>query len=162
MRGNSGNLHYDERRASYFHLRHWAWDNRACQRWVAYSYIFVAKSEEANSSARRRAHGIKADSYIACRAHAVPLPCRTAKCLECVFPIWFTQCSRVWFALAMPRPCHALTMPFFSRPRHSAAVERRPWATCPRSVSSGYHAEFHEDYYQKHTNPPHNDPYLRL
>jgi hypothetical protein len=27
---------------------------------------------------------------------------------------------------------------------------------------SGYHAEFHEDCYQKHTNPPHNDPYLQL
>jgi hypothetical protein len=26
------------------------------------------------------------------------------------------------------------------------------WATCPRSASSGYHAEFHEGY-QKHTNP---------
>jgi hypothetical protein len=26
------------------------------------------------------------------------------------------------------------------------------WATCPLSVSSGYHAEFHEDFYQKHTN----------
>jgi hypothetical protein len=25
----------------------------------------------------------------------------------------------------MPRPCPALTMPFFSRPRHSTAVERR-------------------------------------
>jgi hypothetical protein len=25
-------------------------------------------------------------------------------------------------------------------------------ATCPRSASSGYHAEFHEGY-QKHTNP---------
>jgi len=57
--------------------------------------------------------GLKADSHIACRA---------AKGLECVFPIWFTQCSRVWFTLAMPRPCHALTMPFFSRPRHSTAV----------------------------------------
>jgi len=69
---------------------------------------------------------IKADSHIACRAHAVPLPCRAAKGLECVFPIWFTQCGRVWFTLAMPRLCHALTMPFFSRPRHSTAVERRP------------------------------------
>ena len=28
----------------------------------------------------------KADSHIACRAHAVPLPCRAAKGLECVFP----------------------------------------------------------------------------
>jgi hypothetical protein len=27
------------------------------------------------------------------------------------------------------------------------------WATCLRSASSGYHAEFHEDCYQKHTNP---------
>jgi len=69
---------------------------------------------------------VKADSYIACRAHAVPLPCRAAKGLECVFPIWFTQCGRVWFTLAMPRPCHALTTPFFSRPRHSTDVERRP------------------------------------
>jgi hypothetical protein len=38
---------------------------------------------------------IKADSHIACRAHAVPLPCRAAKGLECVFPIGFTQCGRV-------------------------------------------------------------------
>jgi hypothetical protein len=30
---------------------------------------------------------LKADSHIACRAHAVPLPCRGAKDLECVFPI---------------------------------------------------------------------------
>jgi hypothetical protein len=27
------------------------------------------------------------------------------------------------------------------------------WATCPRSASSGYHADFHEGRYQKHTNP---------
>jgi hypothetical protein len=26
------------------------------------------------------------------------------------------------------------------------------WATCPRSASSGYHAEFHEGCYQKHTD----------
>ena len=74
---------------------------------------------------------LKADSHIACSAHAVPLPCRAAKDLECVFPIWFTQCGRVWFTLAMPRPCHALTMPFFSRPRHSTAVERRPVGYLP-------------------------------
>ena len=73
----------------------------------------------------------KADSHIACCAHTVPLPCRAAKGLECVFPIWFTQCGRVWFTLAMPCPCHALTMPFFSRPRHSRAVERRPVGYLP-------------------------------
>jgi hypothetical protein len=27
------------------------------------------------------------------------------------------------------------------------------WAICPRSASSGYHAEFHEGCYQKHINP---------
>jgi hypothetical protein len=27
------------------------------------------------------------------------------------------------------------------------------WATSPLSASSGYHAEFHEGSYQKHTNP---------
>jgi hypothetical protein len=26
------------------------------------------------------------------------------------------------------------------------------WVTCPRSASSGYHAEFNEGCYQKHTN----------
>jgi hypothetical protein len=78
-----------------------------------------------------RPHSLKADSHIACRAHAVPLPCRAAKCLECVFPIWFTQCARVWFTLAMPCPCHALTTPFFSRPRHSTAFERRPVGYLP-------------------------------
>jgi hypothetical protein len=42
---------------------------------------------------------VKADSHLACRAHAVPLQCRAANGLECVFPIWFTQCGRVWFTL---------------------------------------------------------------
>jgi len=73
----------------------------------------------------------KADSHIACRAHAIPLPCRAAKGLECVFPILFTQCGHVWFTLAMPHPCHALTMPFFSRPRHSTAVKRQPVGYLP-------------------------------
>ena len=74
---------------------------------------------------------VKADSHIPCRAHAIPLPYRAAKCLKCVFPIWFTQCGRVWFTLATPCPCHALTMPFFSRPQHSMAVERRPVGYLP-------------------------------
>jgi hypothetical protein len=55
-----------------------------------------------------------------------PLLCRAAKGLECVFPIWFTQCGRVWFTLAMPHPWYVPTMPFFSRSRHSTSVERRP------------------------------------
>ena len=59
-----------------------------------------------------------------CRTHAVPLPWVAAKGLECVFPIWFTQCGRVWFTLTMQ--CHAPTMPFFSRPQDNTAVVRRP------------------------------------
>jgi hypothetical protein len=98
---------------------------------------------------------VTADSHIACRAHAIPLPCRAAKGLECVFPIWFTQCGRVWFPLDMPRPCQALIMPFFSRPRHSTTVERRHVGYLPAFG-------FQEDCYQKHTNPPHNDTYPRL
>jgi len=96
----------------------------------------------------------------------MPRPCRATKGFECVFPIWFTQCGRVWFTLAMPCPCPAYAMlwPCRSSQGHSTARPSRDglWATWPRSVSSGYHAEFHEDCYQKHTNPPHNDPYLRL
>ena len=97
-----------------------------------------------------------------CRVHAVPLPCRAAKDLDCVFPIWITQCGRVWFTLAMPCPCraNALLRPRRSSQGHGTACPSRDglWATCPLSASSGYNAEFHEDYYQKHTNPPHNDP----
>jgi hypothetical protein len=94
------------------------------------------------------------------------LPCRAARGLECVFPIWFTQCGRVWFTLAMPCPyrAHSLLWACRSSQGHGAARPSRDglWATCPLSGSSSYHVEFHEDCYQKHTNPPHNDPYLRL
>ena len=104
----------------------------------------------------------KADSHTACCAHAVPLPCRAAKGLECVFPISFTQCGRVWFTLSMPCPCHVWPCRY-SQGYGTARPSREDlWATCPLSASSGYHAEFHEDCYQKHTNPPRNDPYLRL
>jgi hypothetical protein len=30
---------------------------------------------------------VKANSHIRCRSHAVPLPCRAAKGLDCFFPI---------------------------------------------------------------------------
>ena len=57
----------------------------------------------------------------------------------------------------MLRPCR-------SSQDHDTALPSRDglWATCPRSASSGYHSEFHEDCHQKHIIPPHNDPYLRL
>jgi hypothetical protein len=49
-----------------------------------------------------------------CRFPAVTLPCRSAKGLDCVFPIWFTQCGRVWsthHAVLMPFPCRSPDMP---------------------------------------------------
>ena len=74
----------------------------------------------------------------------MPRPCRAAKGLECVFPILFTQCGRVWFTLAMPCPCHS--KPRRSPQGHSTVWPSRDgmWANCQRSASSGYHAEFHE------------------
>jgi hypothetical protein len=97
---------------------------------------------------------LKADSHIACRAHAIPLPCSAAKGLECSFPIWFTQCGRVWFTLAMPCHAHAMLRPCCSSQGHGTARLSRDGlcATCPCSASSGYHAEFHEGCYQKLTN----------
>jgi hypothetical protein len=108
---------------------------------------------------------LKTDSHIACRAHAVPLPCRAAKGLECAFPIWFTQCGSV-LPLAMPCPCraHDMLWPRRSSQGHGTARPSRDglWATCPPLASSGYHAVFQENCYQKHTSHPHNDPFLRL
>ena len=71
-------------------------------------------------------------------------PCRAAKGLECVFPIWFTHCGRVWFTLAIPRPCHPRPCP--SSQGHGTAWPSRDclWANWPRSASSDYHAELHE------------------
>jgi hypothetical protein len=59
--------------------------------------------------------------------HAVPLPCRVAKALDCVFPVWITQCVRVWFTHTMSSPAVLRPCCFasdFSRPRHSTAGAR--------------------------------------
>jgi hypothetical protein len=97
-----------------------------------------------------------------CCAHAVPLPCRAKNGLDCVFPIWFTQCGRVWFAPAMPRPYHAVlkvTSQDHGTARHGhsmvceivSAVQRRlvgdlpafgffwlPWGVPRRLLSEAY------------------------
>jgi hypothetical protein len=76
----------------------------------------------------------KADSHIACRAHAVPLPCRAARFRMSLSHLIYTArpcLIHTCHAIPMPRPCRALTMPFFSRPRHSTAVERRPVGYLP-------------------------------
>ena len=63
------------------------------------------------------------------RAHAVSLTCRAAKGLECVFP--FDLHSAAMSDSHLPCPSYAPTMPFFSRPRHSTSVERRPVGYLP-------------------------------
>jgi hypothetical protein len=62
----------------------------------------------------------------------------------------------------MPMPCSDHAVLLKTTAQHGRRETACGLATCLPSASSGYHAEFHEDCYQKHTNPPHNDPYLRL
>jgi hypothetical protein len=99
-------------------------------------------------------HGcrFKADSHISCRARAVPLPCRAAKGLECVFPhlIYTVRPCLI-------HTCHAAPVSRQDQSIHLKATAQRGrrdglWATSLLSASSGYHTEFHEFYYQKHAN----------
>lgn len=45
-----------------------------------------------------------------CRAPDVPLPCRIAKDLDYVVPIWFKHCDRVWFTHASKPPVAVQTL----------------------------------------------------
>ena len=66
-----------------------------------------------------------------CRAHVTLLPCRASKDLECVFPIWFTQCGRVWFTLAMPCSDHSVLLKATARPApggRAVALRRSAWS----------------------------------
>ena len=65
-----------------------------------------------------------------CGLHAVPLPCRVAKSLECLSHLIYTV-RPCLIHTCHAAPSHALTMPFFSRPRHSTVVERRPVGYLP-------------------------------
>jgi len=62
---------------------------------------------------------VKADSHIACSAHAVPLPCRAAKGLECLSHLIYTVRPRLIHTChAMPIPCsdHAVLLKAIARP----------------------------------------------
>jgi hypothetical protein len=56
--------------------------------------------------------------------HAVPMPCGSARALDCVFPIWFTQCGRVWFTHTMSFPCHATHIPFWKWPLKATRLRK--------------------------------------
>ena len=71
---------------------------------------------------------VKADSHIACRVHAVPLPCpcRQGFRLRLSHSIYNAQPCLIHTC-----PCHVPTMPFFARPRHNTSVEKRPMGYLP-------------------------------
>src|SRR5215475_4105924 len=58
--------------------------------------------------------------------NAVPLPCRSAKGLDCDFPIRFTQCVpcliHTYHAVPMPFPCHATNMPLTAGSWHGRGM----------------------------------------
>jgi hypothetical protein len=101
--------------------------------------------------------------------HIMPFPCHAVllKVHTVSFPLDLHSAAvfdshMPWRTRAMPRLCW--TEIDFSRPCHSAAwawhdmcelasvVQRGMWSTCGGSASSGYHTEFHEGCYQKHTS----------
>jgi hypothetical protein len=96
---------------------------------------------------------IKANSHVACRSPA--MPCHKGFRM-CAYHLIYTV------RLCLIHTCHALTMPFFSRPQHSTAVERRPVGCLPVFDFFQLLHRVPLDCYQKHTNPPHNDSYLQL
>jgi hypothetical protein len=51
---------------------------------------------------------------------------------------------------AMPMPCSNHTVLLKATAQHASRVDGL-WATCALSASFGYHADFHEGCYQKHT-----------
>ena len=67
---------------------------------------------------------LKADSHIACRAHVAPMPfpCHAVS-------LRFRMCLSHLIYTVRPcliHTCYAAPLPFFSRPRHSMAVEKEP------------------------------------
>ena len=85
------------------------------------------------------------DSHLPCHAHAMLRQCRFSQGHSTARPSSVSECLVLWKgapryskgrithslpctcrAHADPLPCHAPTMPFFSRPQHRTAVSRRP------------------------------------
>jgi hypothetical protein len=83
---------------------------------------------------------LEADSHIACR---------TTKGLECVFPIWFTQCGHVWFTLAMPCSDHAVLLKATAQ---HVCWERRLVGYLPVFGFFRLPCRVPRSCYQKHTN----------
>jgi hypothetical protein len=102
-----------------------------------------------------------------CRSPAMPCRLGFGLCLSHL--IYTVRPCLIHTSHSAPVPCHdhaflKATSQGHGTARHGRGMVKacvkyhRPsrdgmWATCPRSASSGYHAEFNEGCYQKHTNP---------
>jgi hypothetical protein len=101
--------------------------------WVGQSRSWIAEAGDSSLLLL----SLEANSHIPSRAHAIPLPCHAAKGLDCVLPIWFTQCGSVRFTHATPHPCHSTTMPFWKRllkatAQHSMGMAWHVWISICR------------------------------
>jgi hypothetical protein len=105
-------------------MRSLFWDLTQCRLVVCYWYFRMSYHQ--GSSSLLKLGPIKANSHTACHSHAVPLPCRAAKGLDCVFPIWFTQYTCVWFT--HPMPCH-----------DHAVLKATSQATAQRGMGMAWH-----------------------
>jgi hypothetical protein len=76
------------------------------------------------------------DSHMPCRSDAVSLPCHDHAVLKATSQGHGTG-------------RHENGMVCVNKPR---PFTDGMWTTCPLSASSGYHAEFHEGFYQNHTS----------
>jgi hypothetical protein len=84
----------------------------------------------------------------------MPCPCRSPA-MQCRWGFRLRLSHLIYTVRpCLIHTCHAMPRPCRSSQGHGTARLWRDglWATCPLSASSGYHAEYHEDCYQKHTN----------
>ena len=102
-------------------VERWRWSlyNKTAfmnKKWVCWSLIisytpwpFPGKPSSDQAVLTAAMCSVKADSHITCCAHAVPLPCRAVKCLECAFPrLIYT----VRPCLDSHLPCRAHAIPY--------------------------------------------------
>jgi hypothetical protein len=104
---------------------------------IALHLLFSSSDQRKPQTVRLYLECLKVDSHILCRSHAVPMPCHSAKALDCVFPIWLTQCGRVWFTHIMPFPCRSPAMPRICLSENDLL---RPWQVRSRVTAWERHS----------------------
>ena len=87
-------------------------------------------------------------------AAPMPFPCHAVQLRVQNMSLPFDLHSAAMSLSHLPCRAHALLRPCRSSQGHGTGRKSRDilWATGPRLAFSGYHAEFHEGCYQKHTN----------